>query len=787
MFYHLLRGVCLFTLLTLFAPSTRAQSYQPILEPNAVWTQGVVGAYFSPLVTYNYEKLSLVGDTLINGIAYQKMYRSADESTFDASTATYAFAIREEDNGEVWVFPPFSSQEVLYMDFGLEVGETSTVYTKKNFTIVGPISNDIVNIMISEKDSILIADEWRTRLLVEVGPFCYTEYWIEGIGNTGGFLRNITPCLIPDTGWQGVICHELNGSVDYQAVGINSCTTPYPLSIIGNPFEEQTICVGQTAIMSDPIYLNLINGGTEPYTFSVTPYIGVENVGHSGVFVSPTETTTYTFTATDLFGASISVDFTVNVLDTPIDPVDILVSNFTDECYVDSLLLSASGVYDTYQWTNLSGDVLGNNPTLVIEESATHYLEVSNEVGCTESTSEFFFNQPLNFNPIPEIIFNPSPPCEGDIVTVSTKESYTSYLWSTGETTPTIQVPVQVGMYNSVSVQVTNELGCIGPDIINPGVFFGNPYPNAAPNIILEDGVLIAEINEDIEFYQWFLNGEAIGGASGAFLNAETVTSEAYFVPTESGSYSIAVGTVGYELACSFFSESIYVDISGRPLELTVILEGPYDPSTGLMDTDLLDAGLLPNSQPYNVAPWNHNGGESVDMIPENTVDWVLVEARSGALDLTSPSTTVIETQAAFLLSDGSIVSLSGETLQFYNLGDGADYHIAIRHRNHLDIISATPSTSNATIFHDFSLSTNEAFGPEQLKEMSDGKFAMFAADFDPNGVILNTDYDDWTAEPALNQVYNLTDANLDGVVQATDYDLWFINRSKLGVVEIQY
>ena len=37
----------------------------------------------------------------------------------------------------------------------------------------------------------------------------------------------------------------------------------------------------------------------------------------------------------------------------------------------------------------------------------------------------------------------------------------------------------------------------------------------------------------------------------------------------------------------------------------------------------------IPTTQPYNIAPWNYTGTESVTTIPNsNVIDWVLVELR---------------------------------------------------------------------------------------------------------------------------------------------------------------
>ncbi len=111
-------------------------------------------------------------------------------------------------------------------------------------------------------------------------------------------------------------------------------------------------------------------------------------------------------------------------------------------------------------------------------------------------------------------------------------------------------------------------------------------------------------------------------------------------------------------------------------LAIKIFLQGPYNGVD--MATDLETASLLPLTQPYSPA---YTGTESVAAIPPDVVDWVLVELRS-------PMTTVLETKAAFLKKDGSIVDLDGvSTIQFSKLTQ-TDFHIAVKHRNHLGVMT---------------------------------------------------------------------------------------------------
>jgi len=223
-------------------------------------------------------------------------------------------------------------------------------------------------------------------------------------------------------------------------------------------------------------------------------------------------------------------------------------------------------------------------------------------------------------------------------------------------------------------------------------------------------------------------------------------------------------------------------------VSLKTFLEGAYETNQGKMHT-LLNS-VVPLTQPYANAPYNYGGTESLTSIPANMVDWVLVEAREGTPNLSGNRTTVtVETQAAILLDDGSIVSVDGTTqgLKFTNLTLGNDYHFCVRHRNHLDILTANSLPATSIINYDFTTNINTALGSSQLKMATDGNAVMYAGEYSQDNVIQLTDFDIWRLEPAQLTVYISTDGNLDGVVQVTDYDIWAPNKAKLGISEIDF
>lgn len=141
-------------------------------------------------------------------------------------------------------------------------------------------------------------------------------------------------------------------------------------------------------------------------------------------------------------------------------------------------------------------------------------------------------------------------------------------------------------------------------------------------------------------------------------------------------------------------------------LKTRVMLQGPYLWTTGRMRTRLAELGYLPPEQPYsslessfgygsvgNVAPFGYNGdgvlAESVLQAEgdDAVVDWILVEIRDSA----DPA-KVLTAAAVVVQADGDVVvPETGEDNLFLSGVDTGDYYVAIRHRNHLGVMTATP------------------------------------------------------------------------------------------------
>lgn len=225
---------------------------------------------------------------------------------------------------------------------------------------------------------------------------------------------------------------------------------------------------------------------------------------------------------------------------------------------------------------------------------------------------------------------------------------------------------------------------------------------------------------------------------------------------------------------------------SGTPsvlVQASAFLEGNFNSITNNMNTILASENLIPNVQPFASAPWNYSGSETISSMPANMVDWVLLEVRS-----TNSNHTLIEQKAAMLLNDGNIIGVNGETngVYFYNLTAGNSYHIAIKTRNHLAVISASEISLPNSNPYNFA-NANVIGGNEQMALVAPDIYALRAGDFDSNGIITIADYNFMQTEMSLINDYLTSDCNLDRTVTVADYNFYAFNTSVIGAPPIRY
>ena len=188
--------------------------------------------------------------------------------------------------------------------------------------------------------------------------------------------------------------------------------------------------------------------------------------------------------------------------------------------------------------------------------------------------------------------------------------------------------------------------------------------------------------------------------------------------------YACIGNNVNHELfICNVESGEIFriVDPAAQvTISPKLFLEGPFNSGTMLMNDALRTAGLIPSTEPYtslNFMQAGNGGGEvlgtGVSGITGNNaiVDWVRIELRSAAFPQ-----LVVASRQALVQRDGDIVMANGNSPVTLGVGPGS-YYVAVRHRNHLGAMTASPITLGASpVTVDFRSSALATYGTAARK-----------------------------------------------------------------------
>ncbi len=245
------------------------------------------------------------------------------------------------------------------------------------------------------------------------------------------------------------------------------------------------------------------------------------------------------------------------------------------------------------------------------------------------------------------------------------------------------------------------------------------------------------------------------------------------------GSYSVSVREINRNVVEGDLV-SLNVNVGACQLQASAMLEGPLGNGTQ-MTTELNTGGLIPLTQPFNRSPWNYTGSESLNTVPANMTDWILVE-------LVNTSDVVQASRAAVLNKDGSITDVTGSaTLEFRGIPAPQNCHIVLKSRGHLGVVSNLVSLGNGLVSYDFSTSLSQAVGTAQQVATPSGAFALKAGDIDSNGAMTFADFNKYMNNPSAIYQYLDADLNLDRLVTVADYNLYKKNASSVGMPLVQY
>ncbi len=305
-------------------------------------------------------------------------------------------------------------------DTGSEIIVSPTVTTTYTVTAedaYGFTDEDSVTVIVNELPTVSAGDDQYVMIgnsitLTVTGGDNY-------IWNTGETTASIT--VSPDiTTLYSVTGFSINGC---EATDDILVTVVEELN--ANAGEDITICIGESITMS-------ASGGVS-YSWNTG------DTGASPTF-SPTETTTYTVTVGDGFGNFDTDDITVFVAPLP--------TAYAGEnqtiCEGETTVLTAEGG-NSYLWSNgETTSTINVSPT----SDTTYTVEVFSANNCSQSDDVIVFVNPApNLSVSNDVVIIDG---ESTILTVSGSDNY---LWSTGETTSSIEVsPTSTTTYTVSSI-----------------------------------------------------------------------------------------------------------------------------------------------------------------------------------------------------------------------------------------------------------------------------------------------------------------------------------------------
>ena len=322
-------------------------------------------------------------------------------------------------------------------------------------------SNASVDIVVHDLPEVNIAGSLsfcegsHTTLFVE-------EDFIDYLWNTGETSKSI----IADTeGIYNVEVTDQNGCKNTQEVEVKESTNLSPI-ITGN----LEFCEGD---------FTFLDVGSDYFS-------QVWSTGENSPTINVAENGVYAVTVTDENGCTGQNSINVNTIEASVPTIQ----GELQFCVGESTFLEVVEGFNAYAWN--TGEM---SQTIEVTEAGFYEVEIVDENGCRAKNS-------VNVNAIEasiptiqgELQF-----CVGESTFLEVAEDFDTYIWSTGETTHTIEI-TEVGIYE---VEVGDENGCTGQNSVNV-----NAIEASIPTIQGELQFCVGEsasleVEEDFDTYAW--------------------------------------------------------------------------------------------------------------------------------------------------------------------------------------------------------------------------------------------------------------------------------------------
>jgi len=253
------------------------------------------------------------------------------------------------------------------------------------------------------------------QLTLTPGPGFATYQWSNGA---------VTP----------TIAVQSNGTYDVTITDATGCTGTNSLTV-SIPVAPQVSVAGPAQLCAGTSGQLQASGNYPQYQWSG---------GQSTSTITISQTGTYTVTATDAIGCTV----TTNAQATVLPPVVPVLNGPTLICPGSSAPFGVNGSFSQYAWSTGSA-----TPSISVSQNGTYTVTVTDANGCTGTG---FQALAISVPPSPQATVAPYA-CNSQL-NISTGAGFATYAWSNGGNTQTISAQAN-GTY---TVTVTDALGCTG-------------------------------------------------------------------------------------------------------------------------------------------------------------------------------------------------------------------------------------------------------------------------------------------------------------------------------------
>lgn len=224
-----------------------------------------------------------------------------------------------------------------------------------------------------------------------------------------------------------------------------------------------------------------------------------------------------------------------------------------------SVTLDAGSGYKSYLWSTGA-----TSRTITVETAGAFVVSVVDSGGCSGSSQPYV----VAVRPSPVPVIEPLGAltiCEGDSIRLYASPGFADYLWSTGETTPSILV-TRAGDY---SVTVHDSVGCVGRSL--PSRVKLHPRPEAPTITLAEDSL----VSTPAVSYVWSRDGVTIPGATGRTIPLQGDGTYRVRITDNFGCSSISGPIDPYTLLATTVAMPTMEGAAGDTVMIPLVLDAP--------------------------------------------------------------------------------------------------------------------------------------------------------------------------------------------------------------------